>query len=46
MEAGLPDLAGELTVALARSFKIVDRELKNPGTEEWDRAFALFDLLI
>jgi hypothetical protein len=42
----LPDLAGGLTVALARSFKIIDPGLKNPGTAEWERAFALFDLLI
>jgi hypothetical protein len=46
VEAGLPDLAGGLTIALARSFKIVDPDLKNPRTAEWDRAFALFDLLI
>ena len=44
--AGLPDLAGGLTIALARSFKIVDPDLKNPGSAEWDRTFALFDLLI
>lgn len=44
--AGLPDLAGGLTIALARSFRIVDPDLKNAGTEEWVRAFALFDLLI
>ncbi|MDN8618084.1 DUF1931 family protein [Variovorax ginsengisoli] len=43
---GLPDLAGGLTFALARSLKIVDPDLKNPRTAEWDRAFALFDLLI
>jgi hypothetical protein len=44
--ASLPDLAGGLSVALARSFKIIDPDLKNPGTAEWDRSFALFDLLI
>lgn len=44
--ASLPDLAGGLTIALARSFRIVDPHLKNPRTAEWDRAFALFDLLI
>jgi len=44
--AGLPDVAGGLTIALARSFKIVDPDLKNPGTAEWERAFALFDLLV
>lgn len=43
---GLADLAGGLTIALARSFKIVDPVLKNPRTAEWDRAFALFDLVI
>lgn len=42
----LPDLAGGLTIALARSFKIVDPDLKNPRTAEWDRVFALFDLLL
>ncbi|SFN01297.1 DUF1931 family protein [Variovorax sp. OV329] len=44
--AGLPDLAGGLSVALARSFKIMDADVKHPGPAEWDRAFALFDLLI
>lgn len=44
--ADLPDLAGGLTIALARSLKILDADLKNPGTAEWDRAFALFDLLV
>jgi hypothetical protein len=37
---------GGLTIALARSFKIIDPELEHPGTAERDRAFALFDLLI
>ena len=44
--ASLPDLAGGLSVALGRSLKIVDPDLRNPGTAEWDRTFALFDLLI
>jgi hypothetical protein len=44
--ASLPDLAGGLSIALARSFKIVDPELKNPDSADWDRAFALFDLLV
>jgi hypothetical protein len=35
-----------LSLALARSFKIIDPELKNPDTEHWERAFRLFDLLI
>jgi hypothetical protein len=42
----LPYVAGGLSVALARSFKIIDPKLKNPSGEHWDRAFALFDLLM
>ena len=46
LEAELPKVAGGLSVALARSFKIIDPELKNPLTEHWERAFRLFDLLL
>ncbi|MDQ1646570.1 MAG: hypothetical protein QOJ50_2754, partial [Cryptosporangiaceae bacterium] len=38
----LPDVAGGLSVALARSFRILDPNVKNPATAPWDRAFALF----
>ena len=46
LEAELPKVAGGLSVALARSFKIIDPELKNPLTEHWERAFRLFDLIL
>jgi hypothetical protein len=42
----LPDIAGGLSVALARAFPIVDPSVKNPGTAEWEQVFALFDLLL
>jgi hypothetical protein len=42
----LPELSGGLSVALARSFRIVDPDVKNPRSEHWDRAFALFSLLL
>jgi hypothetical protein len=45
-EAALPAIAGGVSVALARSFKILSAGLKNPMTEDWERAFRLFDLLI
>lgn len=44
--AKLPEIAGGLSVALARSFKIVNPDLKNPMSQDWDRAFKLFDLLL
>ena len=45
-EAQLPEIAGGLSVGLARSFKIIDPDLKNPQTVHWERTFSLFDLLL
>jgi hypothetical protein len=44
-EAKLPEIVGGLCLALARMFKIIDPDLKNPRTEHWERAFRVFDLL-
>ena len=46
VESQLPELAGGLSVALARSFKQIDPSVKNPRSGHWERAFALFDLLL
>jgi hypothetical protein len=45
-EAVLNDVFGGISVALARSFRIVDADVKNPSTQHWDRAFELFRLLV
>jgi hypothetical protein len=45
-EAGLPDIAGGLSVALGQAFQIIDPELPNPQSVHWERAFRLFDLLM
>jgi hypothetical protein len=45
-EGRLPEVAGGLSVALARTFKIIDGDLKNPQTEHWQRCFRIFDLLM
>ena len=42
----IPRVAGGLSVALARSFKIIDPNLVNPSSGDWERAFRLFDLLM
>ena len=42
----LPELFGGLSIALARSFKVIDPTLENPGTKDWDRAFDLFRLVL
>jgi hypothetical protein len=44
--AKLPEIAGGLSVALARSFKIMEPQLKNPMSQHWDKAFQLFDLIL
>jgi hypothetical protein len=45
-ESQLPLVVGGLSVALARAFKIIDGNLKNPATEHWQRCFRIFDLLM
>jgi hypothetical protein len=46
MKAQFPLIVGGLSVALARSFKINDPNLKNPSSEHWQRSFEIFDLLL
>jgi hypothetical protein len=46
VERQLPEIVGGLSVALARSFKIIDPNVKNPQTAQWERAFSLFNLLL
>jgi hypothetical protein len=45
-EAELPGIVGGLSVALARTFRIIDPALKNPQTIQWKRAFSIFNLLL
>jgi hypothetical protein len=44
-EDQLPAVVGGLSVALARAFKIVDGDLKNPASKHWQQCFRSFDLL-
>jgi hypothetical protein len=46
VEDRLPEVVGGLSVALARTFKIIDPNLKNPQTEHWHKCFQIFDLLM
>jgi Domain of unknown function (DUF1931) len=45
-QARLPEIVGGLSLALARTFVIVDPKLTNPQSRHWERAFRLFDLLL
>jgi Domain of unknown function (DUF1931) len=45
-EARLPEIVGGLSLALARTFTIIERKLKNPSSAHWERAFRIFDLLL
>ena len=41
----LPELFGGLSIALARSFRLIDPTSVKPSTQHWDRASALFRLI-
>ena len=45
-EARLPAIVGGLAVALARTLKIIDPDVKNPQSRHWERAFRIFNLLL
>jgi hypothetical protein len=45
-EARLPEIAGGLAVALARTFALVDPHVKNPAGAQWERVARLFELLL
>jgi hypothetical protein len=45
-QARLPLIFGGISVALARTFKAIDAEVKAVHTEEWERAFTVFRLLV
>jgi hypothetical protein len=45
-EARIPSVVGGLSVALAHAFTIIDGTVRNPSSEDWERAFRIFDLLL
>jgi hypothetical protein len=45
-EASLVPVVGGLSLALARTFKAIDPELKVPSPGDWDRVRQLFVLLL
>jgi hypothetical protein len=44
--ARIPEIAGGLSVGLARSFNIMNPDLKNPMSDDWDKAFKIFDTVL
>jgi hypothetical protein len=45
-EGRLPEIVGGLSLALARTFRIIEPDRKNPQTEQWTRVQQIFDLLL
>jgi uncharacterized protein DUF1931 len=41
----LPELFGGLSVALARTLRVLDPTVSNPSSDLWDRVFTLFRLV-
>lgn len=46
VEAMLPDLVGTLAMLAGQAIKIIDPEVKNPGSDVWDQVFRLMELLL
>jgi len=46
LEMKLPLLVGAITVTLARIFRIVNEEVKNPTSREWEQVEKIYDILL
>jgi hypothetical protein len=42
----LPEVAGGLSLALGESFHLIDPDVRNPATAQWERSMRVFDLLL
>jgi len=45
-EKKIPELVGAITISLARVFKAINPELKNPGTREWEQVEEVYRILL
>jgi hypothetical protein len=45
-QSQLPRVAGGVSVALARAFRIIDPDAKNPQGRHWEQTERIFDLLL
>ncbi len=46
VEKKIPELVGGITVSLAKVFRTVYPDLKNPGSEEWERVEEIYKILL
>ncbi len=46
IEEELPNIAGGITIALIKSFKIINPKKKNPQTEDWQQVTEVFETLL
>jgi hypothetical protein len=46
VEAMLPELVGTLAMLAGQAMKIIDPEVKNPGSEMWERVLRLMELML
>ncbi len=46
IEQELPNIAGGITIALIKSFKIINPKRKNPQTRDWEQVTQVFETLL
>jgi Domain of unknown function (DUF1931) len=46
VEAKLPDIVGTLIMLAGQAMKIIDPEVKNPGSDLWERVLRLMELML
>lgn len=46
LQAKIPELVGGITVSLAKAFRALDKDMKNPSPFEWEKAEAIYNILL
>ncbi|WP_457577505.1 DUF1931 family protein [Desulfomarina sp.] len=46
LEKKLPELVGGISVGLAKIFRVVNEEIKNPGSREWEQVEEIYRILL
>jgi hypothetical protein len=46
IEDSIANIAGSLTIMLAKIFKVIDPDLKNPVTDDWNKIYKIFNIML
>jgi Domain of unknown function (DUF1931) len=46
LQSKIPELVGGITVSLAKAFRALNKNIKNPSSIEWENVEAIYNILL